>query len=156
MKRQYINYSKELLEEAIRDSKSYSEALRKLGKRPVGGSITNMKFMCNKWNINTDHMTGQSHNKGNPSKRKLSAGEILVEGKDSDHRQNAQRLKRALDEIGREYKCVECNNPGKWFDEDLVLEIDHINNCYWNNKQDNLQYLCPNCHTIKTKRCTNN
>ena len=148
----YTRYDKALLEPLIKTSLSYAEVARKLGKKPVGGTITNMRLMCRKWNIDTAHMTGQSHAKGTRNNKRLSPSERLVEGSDSDHRTERSKLKKALDELERPYRCVGCGNDGMWNGALITLEIDHIDNRYWNNKEDNLQYLCPNCHSQKPTR----
>lgn len=45
-----------------------------------------------------------------------------------------------------EYKC-QCCKIDKWLNKDIVLQIDHIDGNYLNNKPENLRFLCPNCHT---------
>lgn len=67
-----------------------------------------------------------------------------------DHRISAERLRRSLFELGVEHKCKVCGID-KWLGKPLVLEIDHIDEHYWNNTPENLQFLCPNCHTMKNK-----
>lgn len=58
-------------------------------------------------------------------------------------------------------KCNKCGLD-KWFDKELSLEIDHIDGDNTNNVRENLEGLCPNCHSItptwrgrnkKNKRC---
>lgn len=45
------------------------------------------------------------------------------------------------------YKCSECG-VSKWRDQELALELDHINGDAANNKLSNLRLLCPNCHSL--------
>ena len=47
------------------------------------------------------------------------------------------------------YKCELCG----WGEENtythtILLEIHHIDGDYTNNKEENLQVLCPNCHSL--------
>lgn len=46
-------------------------------------------------------------------------------------------------------KCSECNwgkvNP---FTKKVPLEVEHKDGNYKNNKEKNLQLLCPNCHSL--------
>jgi len=43
-----------------------------------------------------------------------------------------------------------CNNCGldKWLDKDIILELDHKDGNNKNNVRDNLEMICPNCHSL--------
>jgi hypothetical protein len=43
--------------------------------------------------------------------------------------------------------CNKCG-IGSWLDSPIVLEIDHINGNNTDDRRDNLEGLCPNCHSI--------
>jgi len=45
-----------------------------------------------------------------------------------------------------EYKCNRCGIIN-WNNENITLEIEHKDGDNWNNKKDNLELLCPNCHS---------
>lgn len=150
MTRQYQRYNEQQLRELVRISESFTEVCRLLNKKPVGGTITNMKLMCDRWSIDYSHMTNQGWMKGKVSPKRTSADQRLVMGSPCDHRISASRLRRSLFELGFEHKC-NCCGISEWNGKDLVLEIDHIDERYWNNTRENLQFLCPNCHSQKTK-----
>lgn len=88
--------------------------------------------------------------KNKPSGKRIPADDILVLGTKFDRRTKADRLRRALIEIGVPYVCNDCGMSPVWNNKPLGLEVDHIDECYWNNVRDNLQFLCPNCHAQKT------
>lgn len=48
-----------------------------------------------------------------------------------------------------DYKCSRCGwgeiNP---YTNTVPLEIEHIDGDYTNNNEDNLDVLCPNCHSL--------
>lgn len=47
----------------------------------------------------------------------------------------------------REKKCERCG-LSSWLDEEISLELHHIDGNHYNNNFDNLQILCPNCHSL--------
>lgn len=49
--------------------------------------------------------------------------------------------------------CAECKNAGIHNNKALVLQMDHIDGNSDNNKKENLQLLCPNCHSQTESYC---
>ena len=45
-----------------------------------------------------------------------------------------------------DYCCSDCG-ISKWKEEDITLELDHVDGNAANNNLDNLRLLCPNCHS---------
>lgn len=43
--------------------------------------------------------------------------------------------------------CVECGQGNVYNEKKLVLQLDHIDGNSDNNSVENLQLLCPNCHS---------
>lgn len=150
MTRQYTRYTNEELSAVVAECTSFAEVARRFGKSPRGGTITHLKRMCVRLAIDTTHMIGQGHMRGKRSNRRLLPSERLVMGVSSDHRTAANKLRQALIDVGVPHLCNICGMEPMWNNHPLVLEIDHIDECYWNNTQDNLQFICPNCHTQKT------
>ena len=142
-------YTRELLEEAAKTSVSVSEVCRKLGINYIsGGMSSHIRNRLNKFNIDTDHFLGQGHNKGKISKQRRKPEEILVY-RTNGLKEKTHKLVRALKEIGRQYICEDCGNKGFWNYQSLTLEVHHKDNDPMNNSQENLSFLCPNCHSLK-------
>jgi len=78
--------------------------------------------------------------------KKIPMEQILVE--DSNYSSNDLR-KRLLKEGYKEYKCEKCGRS-EWEGEQIPLELHHINGNHYDNRLENLQILCPNCHTQTT------
>lgn len=55
-------------------------------------------------------------------------------------------LKKILLTSGRKYKCEVCRTS-KWRGHTINLDLDHIDGNSYNNKLENLRFLCPNCHS---------
>lgn len=50
------------------------------------------------------------------------------------------------------YKCEKCG-ISSWQNEAITLEIHHIDGNHLNNELNNLQLLCPNCHSQTKNYC---
>ena len=142
----YCKYSNELLAEAVAASYSYAEVLRYLGLKQTGGSQAHYIRRIKEAKIDTSHFTGQSHLKGKHSSNKKKPEEVLVLRDSSSRRVDGKRLKQALIELGVEEKCA-CGLTTEWNGTKLTLEIDHINGMWWDNRKENLRFICPNCHS---------
>lgn len=154
----HFKYSDEQVRNAVAESLSISEAMRKLGyKRFAGGSHFYLSKRIKKLAIDTSHFLGQRANCGmrrigGPAQKKR-ASEILVYH-DNGRRAPAFQLRRGLLEIGREEKCFVCGIV-EWMGVRLILEIEHKDGDFQNDLQDNLEFICPNCHSQTPTFCRN-
>jgi predicted RNA-binding Zn-ribbon protein involved in translation (DUF1610 family) len=46
------------------------------------------------------------------------------------------------------YKCIQCGNEGFWQGKKLKLELHHKDGDRTNHSIENLEFRCPNCHSI--------
>ena len=143
-------YSFELLHELVASSLSFAEVLRRLGLKQTGGSQANIKRLIQKFEISTEHFLGQARNRGDKHRggpEKVSAASILVMRDPLTHPEKAYKLRRAMIEIGMPYRCAMCGLEAIWNGKPLMLTVDHINGHRYDNRRENLRFLCPNCHT---------
>lgn len=53
----------------------------------------------------------------------------------------------------KDYKCEKCG-LSMWLNEEIPLELHHIDGNHYNNSLENLIILCPNCHALEENRQT--
>lgn len=141
-------YTEERLRDAVAHSESFAGVLRFLGVVNAGGNHTHISRTIKRMGIDTSHFTGQAWRKGRPSERRKPAAERLVLGEPGSPRVNGERLRQAMLAAGVPYMCARCGNRGSWLFKPLTLHVDHINGKYWDNRLENLRFLCPNCHAV--------
>lgn len=139
-----VNYTKELLEESVKDCYSFCELCRKLGLVPKGGNLRTIKAKLNEFNVDYSHFTGQVWNK-NPN-NPVYRGKFLPNLSEHSSLRSAH-VKEQLFRLGlKENKCEKCGLT-EWQGEPLVCELHHINGDSTDNRIENLIILCPNCHS---------
>ncbi|MFE6761920.1 HNH endonuclease signature motif containing protein [Streptomyces sp. NPDC057689] len=134
------------LETAVAESRSLAAVLEALGHVDNGGARIRLKRDIEKYQLSTAHFVGQGHSAGTRSPSRKEADEILVL-RDGASRTRTSLLRRALDDVGLPRACAVCGTGESWRGRRLVLEIDHINGNRADDRQDNLRYLCPSCHS---------
>ena len=123
-------------EDIIRESKkvtSLAQLLRALGLKEAGGNYDNMKRNLQRLGLTCDHWKGQGWSKDNQLK-------------DWSQYRKAVSLKPHLI-TERGHRCELCERV-EWMDQPITLEVHHIDADRTNNSYDNLQLLCPNCHSF--------
>ena len=147
-----MKLTKEIIESNISNCFSFTEMCRRVGLKPNGGNITRIRFKMEELGIDFSHFTGQGWNKlGHPSfgNSGKTIDEFFTENSDAPSSKVKTRLLK--NEI-KEYKC-ECCGITEWNGKDIILELHHINGNHRDNRIENLQLLCPNCHSQTHNYC---
>lgn len=137
-------YSDQQLQDAISSSTSIAQVLSKLNMVPAGGNYFTIHQKIKSLNLNTEHFNGQSWNKGKTYGPKRPLSEYLS----NKYTVKSYSLReRLLRENIFPHQCMHCKLT-EWIDSPIPLELHHINGTHDDNSIDNLQLLCPNCHTL--------
>ena len=134
-----MKYTKEIMEAACSGAKSIAQVCRNLGLKPVGGNYKTVKNNLEKFGIDTSHFTGQRWNKGLKFFEKtaiIPLEDILK----PNVKYSSSVLRERLIACGlKQPICEVCGYTEN-------LELHHINGDHYDNRIENLQILCPNCH----------
>lgn len=137
--------NKKKLIEDLKLSYSTSDFLNKQNLVATSGNYETFK----KW-MKTHNMNPQENFlKKNPKLKKnktqaLSVEEVFIENSVAtrNYVNNLIAQHKLL-----EHKCSGCGNTGSWNGKSLTLQLEHKNGEGSDNRIENLEYLCPNCHS---------
>ncbi len=141
-------WSETQLIKAVKESYSYRQVLRVLGLIPAGGNYEQLKKYIEESKLDITHFRGKAWNRGlrGIGKPRISMKDILVENSSFQ----SYKLKRRLfSESLKPQHCERCGWAERSPDGYLPLELDHMNGNRRDNRLENLQILCPNCHSLQ-------
>lgn len=144
-----MRYTREVLTDAVARSRSVYDVLRVLGLRLAGGTHAHVSRRIKEFDLDTAHFLGRASNCGPDhlgGVRKRPWQAVLVK-RVNGKRQIAVRLRRALIEAGVTYRCADCGCEGIWRGKPLKLQVEHKNRDWLDDRKENLEFLCPNCHS---------
>ena len=131
------DYSRDTLEKLVKNSNSIAEVAHKLGMLGVRGAkwgVVKKKII--EYNIDYSHF-GAHSNKAVDISEYLSNKRSIMSSK----------LKQKLFALGiKENKCEICG-ISEWNGKPIMCALHHIDGNNQNNSLENLQILCPNCHS---------
>lgn len=140
------SFSKEDIENIVRESNSIKECLQKM-ERPCGaGNYRTFYRLQRLYDLDTSHFV-QTKDKNEgvyiplseyKNKQTCIKGSVLI--------------KKLVNEGYKEYRCEKCGIT-EWNGEKIALQVHHIDGDHYNNDIDNLMVLCPNCHSQTDSFC---
>lgn len=135
--------SKEKAEEIVKNVYNVADFCRAVGWKPRGANYQVFYKYVKEYNLDTSHFTGQKTNLGNKNKVGITPEEFFKKDKLI---KSSDLMKKILSSKLKEYRCENCGLT-TWQDKEIRLQVHHIDGDHLNNELDNLQLLCPNCHS---------
>lgn len=129
--------SEEEFAKLVKESRSFNELAKKIGyAENSGGTFITLQAAIKERNLDISHFTGQSWKKEDYNYSKF---------RENNMKKNGKTTLFAIVHL-RGQKCEQCLNTS-WLGKPINLEIHHKDGNHNNNSLDNLQLLCPNCHS---------
>lgn len=147
----YRKYTEEILREAVKNSDSFVGVLRYLELRVGGGIQSHITRMIRQFEIDYSHFTHKTRTRTDYSNKRLPAEQVFRTLPKGSRRLDVKMLRRALKEMGLEEKCNRCDLGNEWNGKFIQLEINHVDGDAMNCLFENLEYICPNCHSQETE-----
>lgn len=130
---------KEYLQKIVNESLNRKEVLDKLNLTASSYNYQKLQKILDDNNIDYSKLLGSG------SKKKRDINKILVE---NSTYKNSHLRDRLIKEGIKEYKCENPNcGLSEWLGKPISLQLHHINGNNSDNRIENLQLLCPNCHS---------
>ena len=141
------SWNEEDLREAVLNSLSFRQVLKKLNLREAGGNYDQVKKYIKENNLSIKHFKGRAWNKGLKGfgKPHIPLKDIIIK---NSYYQSFKLKNRLLKEGLKLPLCEQCGWAKKTENGYLPLELDHINGNRHDNRLENLRILCPNCHSL--------
>jgi hypothetical protein len=135
---------------AVANSRSWAEALRRLGYCPSGGNWKTLKKRAAALGVSTDQFDPYAASRERNRRSRTPLEEILVVGSTFSRTCLKQRL---YDEGLKEPRCELCGQDESWRGKKMGMILDHANGVRDDNRLENLRIICPNCAATLDTHC---
>lgn len=147
------NWDKAHLESTVEQANCWFNWLDILGVARGGRNYETLKKKASQYNIDTSHFNyvyAKTHNGC-----RITANQTTEEffAPNNNHHRNILKREYINRILKGKAKCEICGTE-TWLGKPLVLQIHHKDGNHNNNSIDNLQLLCPNCHTQTDTFCS--
>ena len=128
-----------------------NEVAKAMGVGVGGNTYREFKRIIEKYGVDTSHFRNVYNNFSKPE---LKREEIFCENSRVGH---SGKLLKYLKKFGVKNTNV-CERCGRseWEGEPIPLQVHHLNGEHTDNRIENLQILCPNCHALTDNYCGKN
>lgn len=138
-------YTRERLEPIVLQSTSINQVLVALSLNQTSYGHIRNKIIG--YGIDFSHFISNGPSIGKRHRR-YTDEEIFVENAPFDVRgTHGPTLRKRFIAKGHPEICANCHTTATWQGKPLKLQLDHINGNNRDNREENLRFLCPNCHS---------
>lgn len=133
--------TQQILQELVPVSRNWSDLCVRIGLTTATANFKRMQRLCKEFGISHDHFIHSSLGLKVP---KYTAETALVE----ESTISRSALNSFLKRLGLYKDNCEICRISEWNGGPLPMELDHKNGNNRDNRIENLQWICPNCHSL--------
>lgn len=131
---------KKRLQEIVNKSINYAQILKNYNLSTSGDQVDNLKKYLAYHEINIKHFRLKNKEK---EKVFYTNEEMFIPNSQVDKTTICRKI---LEQNLISYSCSHCDIGHMWFNQELILDLEHIDGNNKNQLLSNLTFLCPNCH----------
>lgn len=140
----------ESVRKAAREARSYCDMIKKLDISVCTSSYKRMRKFVEEHGIDVSHFT----RKGNRNVKGVANDELFING--GGHSFSTVRRRVLRDNLIPSDRCAICGMKPLWNGKPLTLRLDHINGNHYDNRLENLRFICANCDSQLDTYCHKN
>ena len=145
------DYTPDQLQKLLDESNGYADVLRKLKMNSHGANPSTLKRIISEYKLDETKLNENRHNlftRCSEYANKVNVKYLLEDILNGKHPgyHSSKLLERLIEAGYKEEKC-ECCGIISWMDKSISFHLHHKDGDHDNNQLDNLQVLCPNCHS---------
>lgn len=132
--------------EVIPFCNSLNDLCSRFGFKGVKGYYDKMNKVIKKYNLDISHFGKLTNSNKN---EKMTNDEYFIK---NSNRNGKRTLFRLIHDFNWERKCQECGRT-EWEGHPIPLEVHHKNGDHYDNRLENLEIICRNCHYYTDSFC---
>lgn len=140
----------EKLRAEAKKSKSFCELIKRLGMTVNTSSYRRLRKFVDDYGVDVSHFTHM----GNQNAKGVSNEQLFTEG--TSHSFTTVKRRVIRDKLIPMDRCAICGMKPFWNGKPLTLRLDHINGNHYDNRLENLRFICANCDSQLDTFCHRN